>query len=251
MRNVPYLSNLCSRVSSRFDIGFRRRISQLSFYQYGKLGFWAAIGVILTAAIGITLGELGIYLDSLSILVQNPSNGFFGSSLNLILSIISLVFLVVIFLVQNANQEYSSRLAGVILHDKYFVWTIGFILAASIFNISGSYFSWGPPLTVIGYAFSISTALLVGALIAFAGYFIDISNIIDYITEDLKQQISQDRIYRTTFIGTTLQDEDYVSKLNTDTQLIVSTCIQAIEQNQQNVVNSCLNALTEIVEKVP
>jgi len=249
MRNIPYLSNLNSRVSSRFNIGFRRRISQLSFYQYGKLGFWVAIGVILTAAIGITLGELGIYVGFLSILVQNPSNGFFGSSLNLILSIISLVFLVVIFLVQNANQEYSSRLSGVILHDKYFVWTIGFILAASIFNISGSYFSWGPPLTVIGYAFSISTALLVGALIAFAGYFIDISNIIDYVTEDLKQQIAQDRIYRTTFIGTSLQDEDYVSKLNTDTQLIVSTCIQAIEENQQNVVNSCLTSLTEIVEK--
>ncbi|MFB9813260.1 hypothetical protein [Haloarcula sebkhae] len=224
-------------------------MSQFSLYQYGKLGFWAAIGVILVAAIGITLGELGIYLTSLSILVQDPSNGFFESSLNLILSIISLVFLVVIFLLQNANQEYSSRLSSVILHDKYFLWTIGFILTASIFNISGSYFSWGPPLTVIGYAFSISTALLVGALIAFAGYFIDISNIIDYITEDLKQQISQDRIYRTTFLGTSLQDEDYVSKLNTDAQLIVSTCIQAIEQNQQNVVNSCLDALTEIVKK--
>ena len=77
MRNIPYLSNLNPRLSSRFDVDFRRRLSQLSFYQYGKLGFWAAIGVILTATIGITLGELGIYIDSLSILVQNPSNGFF------------------------------------------------------------------------------------------------------------------------------------------------------------------------------
>jgi len=246
---ISLLSNLISRFLTRFDIDFRSPFSQLSFYQYGKLGFWAAISVILTAAIGISLGELGIYLDSLSFLVQDPPSGFFGSSLNLILSIISLVFLVVIFLVQNANQEYSSRLSGVILHDRYFIWTIGFILVASIFNISGSYFSWGPPLTVIGYAFSISTALLVGSLIAFAGYFIDISNIIDYVTEDLKKQISQDKIYRTTFMGTSLQDEEYVSELNTNTQLIVSTCIQAIEENQQNVVNSCLNALTEIVEK--
>jgi hypothetical protein len=249
MRNIPSLSKLNCHIRNRLDIGVRRHVSQLSFYQYGKLGFWLAIGIIFIAIIGVTLGELGIYIEAFSVIVQNPSNGFFGSSLNLILSIISLVFIVVIFLVQNANQEYSARLAGVILHDKYFLWTIGFILVASVFNISGSYFSWGPPLTVIGYAFSISTALLVGSLIAFAGYFIDISNIIDYITEDLKQQISQDRIYRPSFLGVSLQDEDYVSKLNTDTQLIVSTCIQAIEENQQNVVNSCLNAITEIIEK--
>lgn len=249
MRNIPFLSNLRSRVSRHLDISVRSRIAPLSFYQYGKVGFWTAVAVIVISAIGITLGELGFSIDALSILVQNPSSGFFGSSLNLILSIISLVFVVVIFLVQNANQEYSSRLSGVILHDKYFLWTIGFILAASIFNISGSYFSWGPPLTVIGYAFSISTALLVGSLIAFAAYFVDISNIIDYIVKDLKQQISQDRIYRPAFLGIALQDEDYVSKLNTDTQLIVSTCIQAIEENQENVVNTCLNALSEIVEK--
>ena len=249
MEIIPFLSNLRSRVSRRLDINIRSRIAPLSFYQYGKIGFWAAVAVILISTIGVTLGKIGFSIDALAILVQNPSSGFFGSSLNLILSIISLVFVVVIFLVQNANQEYSSRLSGVILHDKYFLRTIGFILAASIFNISGSYFSWGPPLTVIGYAFSISTTLLVGSLIAFAAYFVDVSNIIDYIVKDLKQQISQDRIYRPAFLGIALQDEDYVSKLNTDTQLIVSTCIQAIEENQENVVDTCLNALSEIVEK--
>jgi len=207
MRTIPFLSNLRSRVPKRADISIHRRIAPLSFYQYGKIGFWTAVAVIVISSIGVTLGELGFSIDALSILVQNPSSGFFGSSLNLILSIISLVFIVVIFLVQNANQEYSSRLSGVILHDKHFLRTIGFILVASIFNISGSYFSWGPPLTVIGYAFSISTTLLVGSLIAFAAYFVDISNIIDYILKDLKQQISQDRIYRPTFFGILLQGQ--------------------------------------------
>jgi len=136
MRNIPFLSNLRSRVSRGLDNKIRSRIAPLSFYQYGKIGFWAAVAVIVISSIGVTLGKIGFSIDALAILVQNPSSGFFGSSLNLILSIISLVFVVVIFLVQNANQEYSSRLSGVILHDKYFLRTIGFILAASIFNIS-------------------------------------------------------------------------------------------------------------------
>lgn len=227
----------------------QRKFSEASAYQYGRFSFFSAIAIVLIAVIGVSIGEMGYLITELSPLIQNPPGNFFSSSLNLILSIISLVFIVVIFLIQNANQEYSSRLSGVILHDPYFVGTIVFILVASIFNISGSYFGWQAPLTLIGYAFSIATVLLVLSLVAFAGYFLDIANIIEYTTKRIENDIATEHIYRPNFLGVPLQDEDYIRQLTSDTQLIVSTCIEAIEENQQPVVDACLDSLTRIIEK--
>ncbi|RQG94805.1 APC family permease [Natrarchaeobius chitinivorans] len=214
-----------------------------------KDGYFSAIAVVLIAVVGVILGEVGLVIEELSWLVQNPSNDFFSSSMNLILSIISLVFVVVIFLIQNANQEYSSRLSGVIFHNFYFLAIIVVILIASVFNISGSYFDWGSPFTVIGYAFSIATVLLVGSLIAFTGYFINIANIIEYITRNIEEDIATEQIYRPNYFGVPLQDEDYIGQLTSDTQLIVSTCIGAIEKNQRPVVDTCLSSLSRIVDK--
>jgi hypothetical protein len=225
------------------------KVKNASSYQYGRALFWITAGLVTAAVIAVSLIEIGYPIAPLTPLVQPPSNGFFASSLNLILSIISLVFIVVIFLVQNANQPYTSRLSGVILRDRYFLATIGFVLIGSIVSISGSYFDLGAPFTLGGYAFSIATVLLVGALIAFAGYFINIANIIEYITRQIENDISTERIYRPTPFSIPLQDEEYIGRLTSQTQLIVSTCIKAIEQNQQPVVDSCLDALTRITER--
>lgn len=226
-----------------------QKVKNASSYQYGCVLFWSAVGIVSAAVIGVILIEAGNSIRSLSFLIQEPSNDFFGSSLTLILSIISLVFIVVIFLVQNANQAYSTRLSGVILRDQYFLATIGFVLAGSIFSISGSYFDLGAPFTLVGYAFSVATVLLVGALIAFAGYFINIANIIEYITRQIEDNISTDQIYRPNPFSVQIQDEEYIGRLTSQTQLIVSTCIKAIEQNQQPVVDSCLDALIRITER--
>ncbi len=230
----------------------RGRISSVasaSAYRYGQFLFWTAVGIVVAAVLSVIAIEIGYRIPQISSLIQNPDNDFFGSSLNLILSIISLVFIVVIFLVQNANQEYSSRLSGVILRDRYFLAIIGFVLVGSIFSISGGYFGLGPPFTLIGYAFSIATILLVGALIAFAGYFINIANIIDYVTRQIESDISQNRIYQPNPFGIPLQDDEYIGQLTSQTQLLVSTCIKAIEQNQQPVVDSCLDSLTRITNQ--
>lgn len=86
-------------------------------------------------------------------------------------------------------------------------------------------------------------------LIAFAGYFINIANIIEYITRQIENDISTERIYRPTPFSIPLQDEEYIGRLTSQTQLIVSTCIKAVEQNQQPVADSCLDALTRITER--
>lgn len=231
---------------------FAQNSANASLYTFSKVGCWIALIIVLLSALGVTLGELGLKITQITILVQDPQNSVFGTSLDIILSIMSLVFVLIIFLIQNANQEYSSRLSSTIYHDRYFLFAVLFILVASLFNISGSYFEWGTPLTAIGYAFSISTILLVLALIAFAGHFIDISNIIDYTTKQIKRRISSDRIYQASsnaLFSIEIPDEEFGDQLFTQVQLLTSTCIRGIEENNRVVVKTCLDSIIEIVDK--
>ena len=231
---------------------FRENIEKLAdatLYQFAQIFYWLAIITVVISAIGITLGELGLYLDFLSVLVQNPSSGFFGNSLTLILNVISIVFIVVIFLIQNANQSYSNRLASVIFTDRYFIGSVLFVAAASLFNISGSYFEWESPLTTLSFAFSIASIEIVISLICFSGYFVDVSNIISYITAKYKREVDSNKLYKLGWGGILLPDKNQISQLTTDVQLISSTCIKAIEENNHALVDTCLNSLEEIIGK--
>lgn len=213
-----------------------------TLYDYACFTFWIAISVAVISILGVAIGEFIISITILSILVQNPSVDFFGNSLGLILNVFSIMFLIVIFLVQNANQNYSNRLARVIFHDQYFIGSIGFIIVASIFNLSGSYFDWGAPFTTIGFAFSISSIIIVASLIFLTGYFIDVSNIIKYLTKQYIADISPGKLYKTGF-GTEYIDREYTKILTTNIQLISSTCIRAIEENNHTLAKTCLNSL--------
>ena len=243
---------MCFNMIRRNIYGFAHRLSKVAHtspYQYGKRLFWFAVSIVGFAVVSIAAVVGGYSVPYISILIQAPTHDFFGSSLTLILSIISLVFIIVIFLVENANREYSFRLSSVILRDRYFLATIGFVLLGSIFSISGSYFELGAPYTLLGFAFSIATILLVGALIAFAGYFINIANIIEYTTLKIEANIKSGNIYKSNSFGVPLQNEEYIAQLTSQTQLIVSTCIKAIEKNQQPVVDSCLDSLARITSR--
>lgn len=220
-----------------------------TLYDYARIIFLVALSVATTSVLGVAIGTFVYSIDSLSILVQNPSVDFFGNSLNLILSIFSITFLIVIFLVQNANQKYSNRLSRVIFHDRYFLGSAAFIIFASVFNLSGSYFDWQAPLTTIGFAFSIASILIAASLIFLAGYFIDVSNIVEYLTKQYKEDISADKLYLEQYRGTKPQNKEYIKELTTNAQLISSTCIRAIEENNHTLANTCFNSLLAITKQ--
>lgn len=95
-------------MSRSYTHGIFRYLSKAvsaSTYQYGKILFWIAAAIVSTAGLSTVAIHSGYSVPYIPLLIENPSNDFFGSSLNLILSIVSLVFVIVIFLIQNANQE--------------------------------------------------------------------------------------------------------------------------------------------------
>ncbi len=123
-----------------------------------------------------------------------------------------------------------------------------FIIVALLFNVSGIYFNWQAPLTAIGFAFSLSSIVIIISLISLAAYFIDISNIVHYLSIKYRKDISADKIYQPAWFGVQPQNKEYISKLAEDVQLITSTCIRAIQENHHTLVNTCLNSLYSITD---
>lgn len=218
-----------------------------SHYSIGRFFFWIAVSVVAGTLLFVLYNNFILPYEFY--LYPATTENFFSSSLNLMLSIFSLVIIVVIFLIQNTTQEYSSRLSEIIFYDKYFLASVGFVLLASGFSITAHFFKLENFFALLGYSFSIATILLLGSMIGFTAYFINVQNIIEYVTTDIENNIKAKKIYKKNPFNLPIQDDDYIENLTTKTQLIVSTCIKAIEKNQKPVVDSCLRAFERITSR--
>lgn len=175
-------------------------------------------------------------------------SNIYSQSITLLLSILSVVFLVVIFLIQNANQEYPSQLSQRIFRDPYLLSVYALVLAVAMFNFTALYFGIGRPSSFFSYVFSLAVISLIFPLLMFTGHFIDISNVVTYVSDHIIDKISQANVYSK--LGKyPRKDEDFLEELNSEVQVIVVTCIRAIDQGQRVVVQTCLNSLAAIFEE--
>ena len=179
--------------------------------------------------------------------VSNPA--IFGQSLSLILNFMSIIFLLVIFLIQNANQEYSSRLSLLIFKDRYLIAILTFILGFSSFNLTGLYLGWEAPFDLVSYVLSIIAVLLIGAIILFTGYFLNISNIVGYVTDRMLRKIEPRNIYSAQRPLVPKHDEEFTENLVKDVHLLFSTGRRAIEEDQREVFESTLDSITEVSDR--
>lgn len=226
----------------------RRRVSSLfnvSLYGYGKVVFWFSFLVTAILAIVVVLQPF----NTGSIIQCLSNDVIFDQSLGLVLNFMSIIFVLVIFLIQNANQEYSPRLSMLIFRDNYFLAILGFILFFSVFNLTGLYLELGAPYDLVSFVLSIVAVLLIGVMILFTGYFLSISNIVEYVTNRILQKIEPRNIYTAWIPIIPMHDDEFTAELNKDAHLLISTGIKAIEKNQRDVVESTLNSVSEITNR--
>lgn len=228
-------------------IAWRRikAIFSVSLYRYGELLCLASALTLLLLTITVVWRPFGI--GSIIQEVSNPA--IFDQSLSLILNFMSVIFLLVIFLIQNANQEYSPRLSMLIFKDKYLIGILVFILGFSGFNLTGLYLDWASPYDLISYVLSIIAVLLIGAIILFTGYFLNISNIVDYVTGRMLRKIEPRNIYSTWRPLVPEHDEEFTENLVKDVHLLFSTGSRAIEKDQREVFESTLNSISEVSDR--
>ena len=239
------------KLRDRFILSFYRegrrlkQIFSVSLYGYGQFlcRLSALIFVLLVVAVIWRPFGIGSVIQEIS----NPA--IFGQSLSLILNFMSIIFLLVIFLIQNANQEYSSRLSLLIFKDRYLIGILTFILGFSAFNLTGLYLSWTSPFDLISYVLSIVAILLIGAIILFTGYFLNISNIVSYITDRMLRKIEPRNIYSTWRPFVPEHDQEFTEDLVKDIHLLFSTGSRAIEKDQREVFESTLDSISEVSDR--
>ena len=217
----------------------------VSLYRYGEVLCQASALIFVLLVITVIWKPLGT--GSIIREVSNPA--IFDQSLSLILNFMSVIFLLVIFLIQNANQEYSQRLSVLIFKDKYLIGILIFILGFSAFNLTGLYLGWTSPFDLISYVLSIIAVLLIGAIILFTGYFLSISNIVDYVTDRMLRKIEPRNIYSTWRPLVPDHDEEFTEDLVKDVHLLFSTGSRAIEEDQREVFESTLDSISEVSDR--
>lgn len=226
-----------------------KKITNISAYGVFKILFWIAVVLLIITCFLISVNQLFYPISYLSFFLRVPDSDFFGSILNIILSVVSVVLVIVIFLVEHTSQRYSPRLPNKVLRNWYFIATLVIIFIGLLYGISGSFFEPGAPFVLFSYSFSIAIIALLLGLIAFAGYFINIANIVEYVSKKIKSKITSKKIYKPTIYGLPLHDEEFVDWLTNHTKLIVDTSVKSIEDNRHAVVDSSLRNLVEITKK--
>lgn len=201
-----------------------------------------SVSIVLISIVSTLVLLILPNIDPIPYLQAAPTADIFSQSLRILLNIISVIFVIVIFLIQTTNSEYSSRLSRVIYYDRYAQLTLFFVLLLSIYDLFGIYFALGSPYEGIGFVATLASIGMVIALIAFAGYFLDPANVVEYFGAGIPKRLADfademDRIQR----DTNLYDE-----IVEGIHLIVSTCRAAVENDQREVVNTGLDSLDSI-----
>ena len=173
-----------------------------------------------------------------------PGSSIYAISITLLLNILSVVFLVVIFLIQNANQEYPSQLSRLIFRNPHLLSIYGVVVTVSLFNFTSLFFNLSKPFPFISYVFSIASIVLIIPLLLFTDHFLDMSNVVRYTSDRIITRISTKNMYQN--IEFRSHDEEFLEKLNSDVQIIIVASLRAIEQGQRIVVQTCLDSLAEI-----
>lgn len=220
-----------------------RNARPLNYYQIGQLVF---LSVMCIVAFGILLSANAVVQQQAIFPRDSTVDGFYEPALTMGVNIISFLFLLSIFLVQNANQDYSSKLSRIVFSNRYLVSIFSFVAMGSVFNLLGVYFKPSSPFPFLSLVFSISSICLIFSLVLFTGHFMQVSNIVKYIESQILDKIRNGNIYRDDpyNLNTPIRNDGFIESLEKDTRIVSTTGITAIESSRPELVNTCTNTLT-------
>lgn len=227
------------RIQSLFQKTKRKAIdsySHLDLYSVAVALFY--LGTLVLPIVFISI--FPIFFEGIE------SSTIFNNSLTVGINSLSLMFIVVVFLIQNTNQEYVPQLSQKVLKNNYIVFIFAFMLLSSAYNLSALYVSLGPSYQFISYLFSISSIFLIGSLIVFSAYFLNIENTVRYTTEDIVKRINKGNLYKPNPYSSSIPNDDFEKELAEDTYLISLTCKRAIEKDERSIVEPCLKSMNVI-----
>jgi hypothetical protein len=234
----PKLQMLTSSISLRSK-------DELSSYSVGKILFFLGFGVLGISILAIVLDALLVNQIIPDIFLDN-SKDFFGTSINAVLSTASIVFVLVVFITENASKGYSSKFTRDVFTNKFFVSIISIILAASAFGISGDYLGLGNYWLLLGYSATITSIMLIGSLLAFAAYFIEMSNLIEIRKNKIESRLKSKETIISPFFGYIRGDKEFINEVKDDVDEFTDICLESIENSDKKIFLASLNSIEDI-----
>lgn len=213
-----------------------------------KLIFWLTIALTIASTISI------LYCYNHSILINTRSTVFsdtiFSNGLNLIFSIIAFLIALIIFLIQYVGAKFGSHeLEKFPISCHYFIITPLILVLFMLFNFLAIYFKLIFPYTLISLVFSGSVILLVGVTVILSFYYLDISNIIAELNEQVIKFIEKSKpVGVMPLINRPIgYSEEFVGMLNEKTSPFIKTSIEAINKDQDRILRTSLDSLDAIM----
>lgn len=220
-------------------------VRDLSWYSWGKAVFAVATALPILLIIGYFVPQTSDFIAQLIISREQP---FSSNSLILMVNMIGFVFIISIFLIQNTTQTYSPNLSKEIFRDKYLVLIFIFLLTIAFYNLSALYFQLEQIYQLLSYILAVSSFFYLISLALVTAHFLDISNSIEKAEKRICSKITESNLYKSNPIAP-LKDEEFIDELTSDTLLITNTGIVAIENNDHELVVSCIRSLEQIGEE--
>lgn len=170
---------------------------------------------------------------------------FFSESLILLVNLVGFVFIVIIFMIQNVTQSYSSNLSKEIFRDPYLRKIFVVLLFITGYNLTGLYFELGWISQFFSYILSMISFAYIISLVLLTSHYLAIGNTIIRAESRIKSKLSKDNLYKY-FDEYKNKDEEFIQELGNDCLLITNTAIEAINNNDHEIVNQCINSLENI-----
>lgn len=208
----------------------------LNWYDWAKITFQVSTLLIPIAIIIIIL------LPNFYFARNSP---FFSDSLRLLVNLVGFVFIVVIFMIQNVAQSYSSNLSREIFRDKYLIWIFSGLVLIALYNLFGLYFELNEVYQFLSFILAIISFFYILSLSLLTTYYLNIENTIIRVEQRIKSDISKDTIYENLEKFET-KDDDFIEYLGNNCLLITNTAIAAIDNNEHQIVIRCIESLENI-----
>lgn len=222
--------------------------NRLNSYLAGKGLFYLGLAVLLISSLTIVL-EIILGKQIIPDIFLGNSNDFFGTSINAILGTASIVFVLVVFITENASKGYSSKFTKDVFTNKFFISIISIILGASIFGVSGDYLGLEGYWLLLGYSATIASIILIGSLLAFGAYFIEMSNLLEMRKNKINNRLKSRKTIFSPFFGFIKGDREFIDYIKDEVDDFTDISIESLENSDKKIFNASLKSLEDIASR--
>ncbi len=212
-----------------------------------KINFWFIISLTL---ISIILILYLYHYKGISFL--NKKNGFsetiFIKSLDFIFNIIGFLIVLIVFLIQYVASKIDTyELEKMPGSNKYFLFFLIILGGYILFNFFAIYLELTYPYTLISLIFSFSTILLVAWVGSYSFFYLDVSNIITKISDQIIQFIIKEKKFKKRIIFEIGYTDEFLIDLNKKILVLIKICKVAINRDENKILETTLKSLEDII----